>query len=1020
MINGPSAAEGIGASGGIINYISRRPTTLGAEFEVQTRYSSQFEDDSDAWKVGLTVAHKQESFDALAAASFVDRGMTYDGNGRAIGLNTSGSVSDSEAMNLFLKGGVNFGANSVQRLEASISRFNIEGKGNYILVDGDRATGVTNTSVRGRPLGAKTEFNDFSQETLSYTHGDLFGGSLAVNAYLADQGMRFVAEDGLDRQDPLIGPLGTIIDQSEIHTKKKGLRTSWDRPDIFTVDGLSANIGVDVIEDTAEQKLALTNRLWVPPMEYTSIAPFVQLSYDIGPLTLAAGIRREDGELQVDDYVTTWARDRRPVSGGALEYTENLPNFGVVWRLPADWSVFASYSKGFSLPNVGIPLRNIQCTNDIPEGTQPDGCPNDAPISVEGILALEPVVVDNTEVGFNWRGDRVSLSGSYYQSDSDFGVSLAANVRGRLQQFIADETSPPIALFHPAHVCANHEGDWYGEHAGKWLYAAARAAHRTSDKTLGASVQRVADYLVSVQEPDGYLGTYANERRFMHRQAPAARTWDGAPALRTWDIWTHSYLILGLLEAHRWFPHDAYLTAARRIGDLCWRTLAEDGVDITSLGNHFGMSATVLLDPAVELYFATRHEKYLQLARLILQQADGRPELALLSQALAGADASGIATGKAYQLCWNLVGLAKLYRATGDAPLLNAVRRLWENIRAHHLSLGGGPWGGVAHRSREVFNHHTAFSPYGYVETCSTLAWIQLNRELLRISGDAQYAEEIERSAYNDLLGAQAPNGEDWCYYSFPNGKRVHTTYWRCCKSSGAMALEELPMAAYGLTGDHGVAINLYCAGEATLHIPAAGAVRIEQRTDYPFAEEVRIRITPQRTARFSVLVRAPSWADGASVHINAAAWDQPAAPGSFVAITREWRPGDEIRLRLPMRPALHWKTSCSVQESRAPNGEPIRQEVMHYDYAAITRGPLVYATGLIDGFKSAETLRLPRATADSHLELTETPPGVRGPAIRLNLGYREPLTFLPWYEAGGRSDGAWRLTWMQIAPESS
>ncbi len=77
------------------------------------------------------------------------------------------------------------------------------------------------------------------------------------------------------------------------------------------------------------------------------------------------------------------------------------------------------------MPNVGIPLRNVQCSNDTPEGTQPDGCPNDPLQSVDGILALEPIVVDNTEVGFNWRGSRVSLGASYYQSDSDFGVSLA-------------------------------------------------------------------------------------------------------------------------------------------------------------------------------------------------------------------------------------------------------------------------------------------------------------------------------------------------------------------------------------------------------------------------------------------------------------------------------------------------------------------------------------------------------------------------------------------------------------------
>jgi iron complex outermembrane receptor protein len=423
VINGPSASEGVGAAGGIINYISRSAKVDGTEVDLTARYSSQFENDGDDWKIGALLTHKQDNFDMLAAASFIDRGMTYDGSGRAIGLNTSGSVSDSESKNFFLKGGINFGANDAQRLQASINRFNIEGKGNYILVDGDRTTGVPNTSVRGRPLGAKTEFNDFDQESLTYTHGDFFGGALSINGYRAEQAMRYVAEDGEDRQDPLIAPLGTLIDQSEIRAEKKGVRTAWNRPNLFA-DGLELNIGLDWVEDTAEQRLALTNRVWVPPMEYTSWAPYAQLSYDIGPVTISGGIRREDGELHVDDYVTTWFRDRRPVDGGTLSYQEDLPNVGVVWRVLPGLSAFVSYSKGFTLPNVGIPLRNVQCLNDTPEGTQPDGCPNDPRQSVAGILALQPIVVDNTEVGFNWRGSSVSLGASYYKSDSDFGVSL--------------------------------------------------------------------------------------------------------------------------------------------------------------------------------------------------------------------------------------------------------------------------------------------------------------------------------------------------------------------------------------------------------------------------------------------------------------------------------------------------------------------------------------------------------------------------------------------------------------------
>lgn len=605
--------------------------------------------------------------------------------------------------------------------------------------------------------------------------------------------------------------------------------------------------------------------------------------------------------------------------------------------------------------------------------------------------------------------DQVQLSGL-------LGNALAANHAGRLMHFITDETSPPIALFSSEHVKHNHEGDWYGEHAGKWLYAAARAAARTGDAALAARVRRVADYLVDAQQPDGYLGTYAPERRFMRKQPPGERTWDGAPGKRTWDIWTHSYLILGMLEVNRHFPAAKYVEAARKIADLCWRTLTQGDIDITELGNHHGMSATVLLDPAVELYVTTREKKYLDLAQVILHQANRRAELALLPRAMAGTDAAEISTGKSYQLCWNLVGLAKLHEATGDVRYLSAVQNVWESIREFHLTLGGGPWGGVGQRSREVFNHSSVFSPHGYVETCATFSWIQLNRELLSITGDARYAEEMERSAYNDLLGAQAPNGEDWCYYSFPNGKRVHTTYWRCCKSSGAMALEELPSIAYGVIGEKDIAVNLYGPSDATVTTPQAGTVRLRQVTRYPFDGDIRILVAPERALRFSIRVRIPSWASHARIRVNGVDSSQTAAPGTFVALEHNWQKNDEITLRFPMSPMLHEKVSRSVQESRAPDGVPINQEVMRYHYVAITRGPLVYSTGLIDGFKSDETIRIPSRRDASLLEVIDTPAGYEGPAIRLNLGYRAPLVFLPYYEAGGRKDGAWRLTWMQVA----
>lgn len=595
------------------------------------------------------------------------------------------------------------------------------------------------------------------------------------------------------------------------------------------------------------------------------------------------------------------------------------------------------------------------------------------------------------------------------------GEALDANRRGRLSHFITDADSPAIEIFGSAWKARNTEGDWYGEHAGKWLVAAAKAAARSGDPALLANLRKVADFLVAEQEADGYLGTYSPGHRFMQKQLPKPVTWDGAPSVRTWDIWTHSYLILGLLEVHRHFPEPRYLDAARRIGDLCLHTLTVGGIDITELGNHHGMSATVLMDPAAELYFATGEKRYLELAELILQQANGNPDLALLSRTLAGADAAEIATGKAYQLSWNLVGLAKLHRATGNPVYRQVLDRLWTSIRDNHLSLGGGPWGGVAHRSREVFNAPFAFNPQAYVETCSTLAWIQLNRELLTISGEAKFAGEIERSAYNDLLGAQAPNGEDWCYYVFPNGKRVFTTYWRCCKSSGAMAVEELPGVAYRRLADDHLAVNLYGAGEAVVALPQAGEVRLTQHTRYPFDGAIRIDVQPEHAASFRLSLRIPAWVDRASIHINGAAVAQAIVPDTYVELERVWQAGDVVTLDFPMQPALHRKRNRNVQESFAPDGSPVAQEVLRYEYVAISRGPLAYATGLIDGFKTEESLRLPDGDSANWLRELPAPDDAEGTEIELRLDYREPLRFAPYYRAGGRRDGTWRLTWMQL-----
>jgi len=421
VINGPSAAEGIGGAGGVINYLSRSPDKDGHETTVSTRFGTQFKDNSGHYKFGLTHAWRGAASDVLVSAAYLDRGIFYDGDGRRIGMNTSGSLADTYTKNLFIKGGHDFGEEMAQRVQLTYSHFHIGGKHHYVQVEGCRydplacPVPITNTSERGQISGSLAEHNEFEQLALKYTHADIYGGSLSMDLYWADQAMRYLPENGDDRQlvkvDGNFDETGRIFDQSEIVSKKKGLRLGYARAELLNIEGLRVRAGVDVSWDTAAQRLALTRRIWVPPMDYSSLAPYAQLSWDIGPVTLDTGIRREDGELKINGYTTTAYRDFTPVEGGTLDYKANMPNFGAIWRINGQWSVFASWSEGFGIANVGIPLRNINAQS--------------ACKAVSCIADLEPLITKNKEIGVNWHGHHGQIGTSLYRSTSEFGSSLS-------------------------------------------------------------------------------------------------------------------------------------------------------------------------------------------------------------------------------------------------------------------------------------------------------------------------------------------------------------------------------------------------------------------------------------------------------------------------------------------------------------------------------------------------------------------------------------------------------------------
>jgi len=404
VVSGPSAIYGLGATGGIINFISRTPTAAGTEHRVDAKATTQFKHDSLSWKTGYRLAHKGEGVDALGYVGVTERGMSYDGEGRRLGLDAvQGDTMDSTAGDVFLKTGTDVGP---QRWQLSLNRFALEGDGDYRTVAGDRAAGVPTTSAPGTPRGEPPR-NDAQAVSLDWRHRDFQGGLLSAQVYKQDFSALYGGGTFAAFQDSSIAPSGTLVDQSEILADKWGLRTSWLRPDLLT-KGLELTVGLDWLNDVSEQRLAATNRTWVPPLDFTSTAPFAQLEYEFGPFTLRGGARREFAKLKVDTYRTLAFYGNRTVEGGTLDFAETVTNLGAVWRLPAGLSAFASYNEGFGLPDVGLVLRSVNT----------DGR------SVASLIDLQPIVTENQEVGIAWRGKRGHVAVSYYESTSDLGSQI--------------------------------------------------------------------------------------------------------------------------------------------------------------------------------------------------------------------------------------------------------------------------------------------------------------------------------------------------------------------------------------------------------------------------------------------------------------------------------------------------------------------------------------------------------------------------------------------------------------------
>ena len=419
------------------------------------------------------------------------------------------------------------------------------------------------------------------------------------------------------------------------------------------------------------------------------------------------------------------------------------------------------------------------------------------------------------------------------------------------------------------------EGKFGWEELPYWLRGYVTLGYVLRDERIIAEARKWLDAVLSSQEPDGYFGPRENKHK--HDLWPNMIMLD---ALRTFHEATGDERVIPFMTRYcRWLvalPFEHFLPGS-------WQKLR----------------AGDLLDTVYWLYNRTGEEWLLELARIVHERT---------------ADWSGgIASWHGVNICQCFRQPAEFYQQSHDVRYLQATERNRDTVMGMYGQVPGGMFG-ADENCRQGYT-----GPQQAAETCSMVEFMRSDEMLLRITGNPLWADRCEEIAFNSLPASMPPDLKALHYLTAPNMVQLDRESkapflqnagnmlaydprsYRCCQHNVAMGWPQYAESLWCATQGNGLAAVLYAACEVAAKVGDA-SVRIVEETDYPFDEAVSFTIHAPEPVRFPLMLRIPVWCEGAEVRINGDKADAQPAPLSYVTIEREWRDGDTVRLRLPMR----------------------------------------------------------------------------------------------------------------------
>ena len=493
------------------------------------------------------------------------------------------------------------------------------------------------------------------------------------------------------------------------------------------------------------------------------------------------------------------------------------------------------------------------------------------------------------------------------------------------------------------------DGDQW-ERGPYWIDGLLPLAYILDDAALKAKVQPWIEWAIASQREDGYFGPSKDYGKEPGLQRDNSQDW--WPKMVMLKILQQYYSATGDKRVIKlmsgYFRYQLKTLPSKPLGN--WTFWAE----YRSADN---------LQAVYWLYNITGEKHLLELADLLHEQGYDFVDMFLNRD-----DLSRLGTIHCVNLAQGIKEPVIYYQQRPEQKYLDAVKKAFSDIR----KFNGQPQGMYGGDEALHGNNPTQGS-----ELCSAVELMFSLEKMTEITGDLQFAEHLERIAFNALPTQIADDFMSRQYFQQANQVKVSRhlrnfdinhgetdnvfgllTGYPCCTSNMHQGWPKFTQNLWYATPDQGLATLVYSPSEVRAKVADGVPVRFTEDTQYPFGESVRFTLTIEnkknRSVDFPFHLRIPSWSRGAQILVNGTPWKGDTSPNTVAVISRTWKSGDVVELKLPM----HVETSTWYENAMA-----------------VERGPLVYALKVEEQWTPKKITDDPVRYGSDYLEVTARTP---------------------------------------------